>query len=524
MRIRFLGAAREVTGSMHFVESGEDRILLDCGMFQGKRQESIEKNNKLLLEPDTLTNVVLSHAHIDHCGRFPLLVKNGFRGQLICTRATADALRHLLLDAAHIQESDAEYLNYKSLRGRMMDESGISASQRFGDKYDRIRKELKKKGQRIDAERVRTLMTQKGMDLVEPLYTIEEAELALKQVESYPYRTPIVIGRNMEVEFFDAGHILGSAFVLLRVREGGKIRRVLFSGDIGRFSKPILQDPTVSFDEADRQIDLMIMESTYGNRLHDDIDELKPALKGIINETLARGGTVLVPAFAFGRTQELLYTIHELMNENAIPQVPVYVDSPLATKLTRVYGEHPELYDKETHKTFLEKGQNPFYFHNVRFIESVEESMRLNRETEPHIVLSASGMCEAGRILHHLRYKIHDARNTILIVGFMAEHTLGRRILDLGVARQERGGQGPAPKVRILGKEYPLNAHVASVSGFSAHADRAEMMRFLHESGLSIDKIAVVHGEEEQSRQFRDLLREDGLDAFVPHMGDEISI
>ena len=524
MKIRFLGAAREVTGSMHMVESGGDRVLLDCGMFQGKRQESEEKNRHLAIEAKSVTNVVLSHAHIDHGGRFPLLVKNGFQGQLVCTRATADALHHLLLDAAHIQESDAEYLNYKSLRRQLMDENGLPEKQRSGEGYERIKKTLKKNGQRIDAQQVLSLMSERGMKSVEPLYGTEDVENALGQVQSYPYRTPVQVGRNMEVELFDAGHILGSAMVLMRVKEEGKVKRILFSGDVGRFSKPILRDPTLKFEEADRNIDLLIIESTYGNRLHDDIVDLKPALKRIINDSLERGGSVLVPAFAFGRTQELLYTIHELMNGKEIPNVPVYVDSPLASKLTRVYGEHPELYDQETHETFLQKGQNPFYFPGVRFVETVEESMRLNRDMTPHIVLSASGMCEAGRILHHLRFKIHDPRHTILIVGFMAEHTLGRRILELGTEREKNGGKGAAPMVRILGKEYPLKAHVATVSGFSAHADRTELLRFLGESGLSIAQVAVVHGEEEQSTEFRDRLMEDGLKALVPSMGDEITV
>lgn len=524
MKVRFFGAAREVTGSMHMLESGGDRVLLDCGMFQGRRQESEEKNRHLAVEAESVTNIVLSHAHIDHCGRYPLLAKNGFKGQLICTRATADALYHLLLDSAHIQESDAEYLNYKSLRGRMMDENGLSGKQRSGEGYDRIRKMLKKNGQKIDAESVLSLMGERGMKAVEPLYTIEDVERSLGQVQTYPYRTPIQVGRNMEVELFEAGHILGSAMVLVRVREEGRVKRILFSGDLGRFSKPILRDPNLKFDPEDRNIDLLIIESTYGNRLHDEMDDLKPALQRIISKTLDRGGSVLVPAFAYGRTQELLYTIHELMNDRQIPKVPVYVDSPLASKLTRVYGEHPELYDRETHETFLQKGQNPFYFSKVRFVETVEESMRLNRDMNPHIVLSASGMCEAGRILHHLRFKIHDSRHTVLIVGFMAEHTLGRRILDLGTQREENGREGPAPMVRILGKEYPLKAHVATVSGFSAHADRNELLRFLHESGITVAKTAVVHGEVEQSRDFRDRLAEEGMDAFVPGQGDGITL
>jgi metallo-beta-lactamase family protein len=266
------------------------------------------------------------------------------------------------------------------------------------------------------------------------------------------------------------------------------------------------------------------MESTYGNRFHDPVDELKPKLKEIINETYNRGGTVLIPAFAYGRTQELLYMLHELYNAREVPLMPIYVDSPLASKITQVFGEHPEVFNIDTHKTFLERGQNPFFFEQIHFVSSVEESMSLMRDETPHIVISASGMCEAGRILHHLRHKIHNPRHTILIVGFMAENTLGRRILELGQAYQAAGRTGPAPLVRFLNKEYPLKAHVIKMGGFSAHADRTEMLKFLKESNLNIRKIAVVHGEEEQALSFGRHLEDNGYSVAVPLPGETIVI
>ena len=293
---------------------------------------------------------------------------------------------------------------------------------------------------------------------------------------------------------------------------------------MGRFDKPILKDPTLNFDEQDREVDLLIMESTYGDRLHEPVVDLKPRLKQVLVDTYDRGGTLLIPSFAFGRTQELLYVLHEIYNENEVPRLPVYVDSPLATKLTRVFAEHPEVYDQETHKAFLQQGQNPFQFDQVNFVGSVEESMALNRDETPHIVVSASGMCEAGRILHHLRYKIHDAKNTILIVGYMAQHTLGRRILEQGEAYEKSGRKGKAPLLRFMNKEYPLKAQVVKLGGFSAHADKDEMRRFLQGSNLKVKRIALVHGEEDQTLAFADDLRNDGFAVVVPRKGETISI
>jgi metallo-beta-lactamase family protein len=368
------------------------------------------------------------------------------------------------------------------------------------------------------------MMARYRLDKVRPLYTIADAESALEYFDGYPYRHPVTVGRDMAVTLYDAGHILGSAVSILRARENGRDFTVAYSGDLGRFGKPILEDPTLDFAEEDRQLDLLIMESTYGNRLHEPVRDLKPHLAEVLTRTYRRGGSVVIPSFAFGRTQELLYVIHEIYNEQAAPPVPVYVDSPLATKITRVFGEHPELYDDQAHDDFLEKGQNPFFADNFHFISSVEESMTLNREKRPHVVISASGMCEAGRILHHLRFKIHNRKNTILVVGYMARNTLGRRILEAGEAYAATGRKGAPPIVKFFNKEYPLKAEVVSIGGFSAHGDQRELLRFLKESNLDVKRIAVVHGEEEQSLTYADVLAKEGYAAFVPQEGQSVEL
>jgi metallo-beta-lactamase family protein len=298
----------------------------------------------------------------------------------------------------------------------------------------------------------------------------------------------------------------------------------MFTGDIGRFAKPIIQDPTLNFADEHRDIDLLIMESTYGDRLHDPVADMKPMLCKVVEETFKRGGSVLIPAFAFGRTQELIYSLHELYMERRLPAIPIYIDSPLATNITNVFGEHPENYDDETHRTFLQNGLNPFSFEHLKFVQSVEESMALNRDERPHIVMAGSGMCEGGRILHHLRHKIHDERNTVLIVGYMGQNTLGRRIQEMGQAYEEGGRRGNAPVLTFYNKEYPLRAKVRTIGAFSAHGDRDELTRVLRDSNLRIKKIALVHGEEEQTLAFAEYLRGLGFDVTVPRLGQSISI
>jgi metallo-beta-lactamase family protein len=524
MQITSYGGVREVTGSMHLLSINSDRILLDCGMFQGRRKESEEKNRIFPLDPGILTNVVLSHAHIDHSGRIPLLTKKNFNGRIICTRVTKDACEYLLLDAGHIQESDAQYLNYKSLRSFL---HKLRSSRKTGtlskSEAEKINRLLKKNGRHPDAKTIQRLMEDYQLQGIQPLYTIKDAEAALKYFDGYPYGHPISIGKKMTATFYDAGHILGSAITMIQGQEDGRRINVCYTGDLGRFDKPILEDPTLEFGDKRLPVDLLIMESTYGNRFHEPVQDIAGQLKEVIRKTVKRGGSIVIPAFAYGRTQELIYMIHELYDKNEVPKIPIYIDSPLATKITRVFGEHSEVFDQETHEAFLKKGENPFAFPEINYVSSVEESMALMREKRPHIVISASGMCEAGRILHHLRYKIHDPKNTILIVGFMAEHTLGRRILDIGIRPQGGGGRNDG-LVKILGKSYPLKANVVQLGGFSAHADRNEMLRFLKDSNLDIKKIAVVHGEEEQTLAFVDFLNSNGFHAVAPRAGETMQI
>jgi metallo-beta-lactamase family protein len=510
---------------MHLLTTEHDRILLDCGMFQGRRKETREKNSVIPFDPRILTNVVLSHAHIDHSGRLPLLTKHDFTGRIICTRATAAACEYLLLDSAHIQESDAVYLNYKTVRSALQTMEASMKSKKGGKKTSaNIKNILKKNGRNPDIETINELMERYRLEGVSPLYTVDDAQTALSFFDGYPYRHPVSIGQEITCTLYDAGHILGSAFTLIRAMNNGRKVTIGFTGDMGRFDKPIIKDPTLNFDEEDREVDLLIMESTYGDRLHDPVVNLKPRLRQVLEETYNRGGTVLIPSFAFGRTQELLYVLHELYRENQVPRFPVYVDSPLATRITRVFAEHPEVYDRETHKAFLQQGENPFQFDQVNFIQSVEESMALNRDKTPHIVVSASGMCEAGRILHHLRHKIHDPKNTILIVGFMAQNTLGRRILEQGEEYDKSGRKGKPPLLRFMNKEYPLKARVINLGGFSAHADKAEMRRFLQNSNLKVKRIALVHGEEDQTLAFAKDLTKDGYAVVVPRKGETVSV
>jgi len=525
MHVTFYGAAREVTGSMHLLSTETDKIMLDCGMFQGRRKEAEEKNRVIPFDPEMVTSIILSHAHIDHSGRIPFLTKENFNGRIISTDVTKDTCEYLLLDSAKIQESDAGYLNYKVVRGFLnnlktsSDENSASPRE-----VKEIKKLLKKKGERLNREKINELLHKYNLKKVDPLYSSEDAQHALGFFVGYPYKHSITVGKDISCKFYDAGHILGSAICMIKAKENGRNYNICFSGDFGRFDKPILKDPTLSFDEEDRDVDLLIMESTYGNRYHGAVADIKGQLKKIINDTFDRGGSVLIPSFAFGRAQELIYVLHELYNEALVPRIPVYLDSPLANNLTRVFGEHPEVYDKDTHKTFLEDGKNPFAFKQMNFVKSVEESMALMRNDQPAIIISSSGMCEGGRILHHLRYKIHNAKHTILIVGFMAEHTLGRRLLEKGLEYEKSGRTGKPPMLKFLNKEYPMKAHIAQIGGFSAHGDRNELIRFVKESNLNIKKIAVVHGEKDQALSFADYLKEEGYWAAVPRRGETVHI
>lgn len=524
MEVRFYGAAGEVTGSMHLLDTGKDQILFDCGMFQGRRKESAQKNREFSVDRSKITNMVLSHAHIDHSGRIPMLTEAEFSGRIVTTRPTKDALHYMLLDSGHIQESDAQYLNYKSLRSFLYQEEQNKKKQNMTNQdKNNIKKLLKKSPYELNTGTILKLQKEHGLETVVPLYTMEQAQQSLSYIDGYPFGIPVTIGKDTTVKFYVAGHILGSAFSLVTVKQADKTYRILYTGDVGRFDKPIIKDPTLVFDDEDREIDLLITESTYGDREHEPVEDLGNRLKKVLVSTFKKGGSVIIPAFAYGRTQEIIYILHELYEAGEVPRQPIYVDSPLASNLTTVFGEHPESYDRETHATFLEKGLNPFYFDKIRFVETVEESMNLNRDETPHVVISASGMCEAGRILHHLRHKIHDPKNTILLVGYMAQHTLGRRIEELGMALANGESSGEPPEVKILGKTYPLKARVEKIGGFSAHGDKHELERIITGSNLIIKKIGIVHGEADQSGAFARHLQKKGYDTFIPAAGDGVS-
>lgn len=524
MHVTFYGATREVTGSFHTITTLQDTIVLDCGLFQGRRREAEEKNRVLPIDPASITNMVLSHAHLDHSGRIPMVVERGFNGRVFCTRATARASEYLLRDSAKIQEGDAAYLNYKTARNFMSKLKGGVQKKVSKDEMAGIKALLKKGKDRLNDEAIVNLLREHQLEIISPLYSMQAAEEALEHFQGIPYKHQVTIGEGLSCTFYDAGHILGSAISVIGKEGNDGIKNVMFTGDIGRFNKPIIQDPTLEFADEHREIDLLIMESTYGDRVHDPVQDMKPMLKKVLQDTFARGGSVLIPAFAFGRTQEIIYYLHELYLAGEVPRVPVYVDSPLATNITNVFGEHPETYDEETHTTFLEDGLNPFHFEHLKFIQSVEESMALNRDTRSHIVLSGSGMCEGGRILHHLRHKIHDDRNTVLIVGYMGANTFGRQIQEKAAKYEENGRKGPAPDVRFYNKNYPLKARVVTLGGFSAHGDCQELLRVLHDSNLNIKKIALVHGEEDQSLAFATHLEEKGYDVLVPVQGQTIYV
>ncbi len=442
MQVQFHGAVRTVTGSQHLLTINGRKILLDCGLYQGSRKESYSRNQVLPYDASEIDALVLSHAHIDHSGNIPNLVKSGFQGDIVCTYATRDLCAIMLRDSAKIQHYDIEYLNKKLAR--------------------------------------------KNQPLLEPIYTMEDALESLKYFIGIGYERPYRLMPGVTLTFYDAGHILGSAIVALDIEDEEEKRsiRFVFSGDLGRPDRPILRDPTFIADA-----DILLIESTYGNRYHDDVDEASKKLETVINRTFRRGGKVIVPSFAVGRTQELVYRLHQLVEDRDIPPyLPVYVDSPLAVDATGIYRLHPEAYDEEMAKFMLEQPNNdPFGFEMMRYTRSTAESKELNFLREPAVIISASGMAEAGRILHHLKNNIEDPRNTILIVGWQAPHTLGRRIVE------------KEPKVKIFGEEYYLKAEVVTINGFSAHADRRELLDWAGHLQKPPQHTFVVHGEVDAS-------------------------
>jgi metallo-beta-lactamase family protein len=445
MHIEFHGAARTVTGSRHLLVANGKRILLDCGLFQGKRKESDSHNRDFGFDPRKIDAVVLSHAHIDHSGALPSLVKQGFSGSIHATLATADLLTLMLRDSAHIQEKDIAYLNKRLARKKLPGK--------------------------------------------EPIYTVHDAEETLGLLEGHRYYNPITVAPGVTVIFYEAGHILGSSVVHLDIQEGNERRQLVFTGDLGRRNVPILRDP-----ETPPEADALIIESTYGNRVHDPVEQVDERLATLITRVFKRHGKVIIPAFSVGRTQELVYSISRLMRAGKIPGCCVYVDSPLAVNVTEVFARHPETYDAEIRKVLRETG-DPFGFDLLEYVRSVEESKALNQKEGPFVVISASGMVEAGRILHHMKNGISNPKNLVLIVGYQAAHTLGRRIVD------------GAREVKIFGEPYPLRAEVVVMNEFSAHADKNELLSWVNGFKRKPSKAFVVHGEERNSLPFAELLK-----------------
>jgi len=445
---------------MHLLEAAGARILLDAGLFQGRRAESHRQNLQLSFDARRIDAVVLSHAHIDHSGRLPLLVKEGFHGPVYATPATRDLSAVMLADAAHIQEKDHEFLQR---RGRVGVES-------------------------------------------EPLYSLRDAIAVQDLMVGVPYRRVFYIRKHLALDFLDAGHILGSATVDLRVTEGGN-HRLVFSGDIGRSGLPIVRDP----EPPTGPIDTLVIEATSAARVHDWFSQAEPRLAEAVRRTAARGGKLLIPAFAVGRAQELIYSLHRLSRDGQIPQVPIYVDSPLAIDITTVFRMHPEVFDRG--ERFIEATDELFDFPLLQYVREVAASKALDTNHGPAVIIAASGMAESGRILHHLAHGIGDHRNLVLFVGFQAEHTLGRRI----ESGQER--------VKILGQEYDRRAEVETISGYSAHADQRELRAWIRRLGGPIRRAFVVHGEPAGLEAMATILQEEGVrDVRVPKHGESFEL
>ncbi len=458
MRLTFLGAAGMVTGSSYLLEVGGKKLLVDCGMFQGSKATEALNRRPFRFEPAGLDAVLLTHAHIDHSGLLPKLCKEGYKGKIYATEATADLCRIMLPDSAHIQEFEAEIIARKGRRA--------------------------------------------GKAPLAPLYTVDDAYTCLKYFSPVPYDEQREVCPGVTVRFNDAGHILGSSIIELFVAENGRTVKLVFSGDLGQPDQPIIKDPS-GIDAAD----YIVMESTYGNRKHEDYDK-EEALAAIINDTVKRGGNVVIPAFAVGRTQTIIYHLHRLLKANKIPDIPVFIDSPLAISATDIFAHHPQNFDVEAYELY-NQNDNPLRLPHLVFTRTADESKAINFLKEPVIIISASGMADAGRILHHLKHNLWRPESSVVLVGYQADGSLGRRLLD-GVKR-----------VKIMGEEVGVRAKIHNLDGFSAHADQEDLLMWLSNLKQPPANIFVVHGEFEQATAFAGVVKDRlGFPAYVPRFGD----
>lgn len=466
VNITFCGGVRTVTGSIHLLELDGERIVIDCGLFQGHREDFYKVNSQFYFNPAQVDAIVLSHSHIDHCGNLPNLVRNGFQGKIFVTSPTNDLMKLMLLDSARIQEEDIKFVN------------------------------------KINARR--------GLPFRQPLYTIEDARKCLKKIRAVDYRKKFKLSPHISCTFYDAGHILGSAIPFLEIQKkdffGARNIKIAYAVDLGRRDIPLLRDPDVLSD-----VDYLIIESTYGGRTHEPAARARVKLAEAINRTVSRGGKVIIPSFALERTQEIVYYLGQLIRKKKIKKLPIYVDSPLACDITDVFLKNSESFDQKA-KTLISSQADIFGMNSISYIRTAQESKQLNFDKRPMIIISASGMCESGRILHHLRNNIEDARNTILVVGYMARNTLGKRIVD-----KHR-------RVRIFGESFKLNAEVEVINAFSAHADKNELAEYVLKTGGKLKRVFIVHGDMDQSEALAFNLRNNGFRAYIPKKFETVSL
>ncbi len=468
MKIKFTGAAGTVTGSCHYIEIEDKKILLDCGLFQGKKEIDELNYEDFAFNPSEIDYLFLSHSHIDHSGRIPLLVKKGFQGKIYATKPASDLCSIMLMDSAHIQEVESEWKTRKALR--------------------------------------------KGEEEVLPLYNTKDAEESLKLFKPILYNQKIEIDKNITLRFKDAGHILGSAIIELWIKENGQEEKLVFTGDLGMKNKPILRNPDIIDD-----CDYLIIESTYGDRLHEEVENRTRNLVNILTDTIKKNGTVVIPSFAVGRTQDIIYELNKYYDGDGeegklLKDIPVYIDSPLATKATEIFNKNAQAFDKEA-RDYIMKGDNPLFFKNLHFTQSVDESKALNVSTDPKIIISASGMCEAGRIRHHLKHNLWRNNASVIFVGYQADGTLGRRLKD---------GE---KEVKILGEEIKVNANIYSIEGFSGHGDRDDLLAWLKELKTKPKKTFIVHGEEDSREAFADTIEKQlGYETIIPKKDEEFEV